>query len=217
MISYDLAGRTALVTGGASGIGFATARMLAKFGATVAVNILADDPRGPGGGREAERRRGKAIVAPGSVGEKGSAERDGAEGDQRSRAARSAGEQCRHAGHAQTHPAAGTGSDHRRSVVATAGNQSARRVPLRQGRRAGAEGDTGRDRQHRLDCRSGTGGKQPRLQCNQGRCGQPDAEPRPRAGAGGAGECDRAGCGGQLLDGGMDQRGARSSRSNGRC
>ena len=35
------------MTGGASGIGFATARMLAKFGATVAVNFLADDPRGP--------------------------------------------------------------------------------------------------------------------------------------------------------------------------
>ena len=47
MISYNLAGKTALVTGGASGIGFATARMLAKFGATVAVNFLADDPRGP--------------------------------------------------------------------------------------------------------------------------------------------------------------------------
>src|SRR6202011_1597857 len=47
MISYDLAGKTALVTGGASGIGFATARMLAKFGATVAVNFLVDDPRGP--------------------------------------------------------------------------------------------------------------------------------------------------------------------------
>ncbi len=47
MISYDLKGKTALVTGGASGIGFATARMLTKFGATVAVNFLADDPRGP--------------------------------------------------------------------------------------------------------------------------------------------------------------------------
>jgi 3-oxoacyl-[acyl-carrier protein] reductase len=47
MISYNLAGKTALVTGGASGIGFATARMLAKFGATVAVNFLTDDPRGP--------------------------------------------------------------------------------------------------------------------------------------------------------------------------
>jgi 3-oxoacyl-[acyl-carrier protein] reductase len=84
MISYNLAGKTALVTGGASGIGFATARMLAKFGATVAVNHLVDDPRGP----EAVDRinteasasglvpgGGKAIGAPGSVGEKGNAER----------------------------------------------------------------------------------------------------------------------------------------------
>ena len=47
MIRYDLTGKTALVTGGASGIGFATARMLVGFGATVAVNFLADDPRGP--------------------------------------------------------------------------------------------------------------------------------------------------------------------------
>ena len=31
----------------ASGIGFATCQMLAKFGCTVAVNFLADDPRGP--------------------------------------------------------------------------------------------------------------------------------------------------------------------------
>ena len=47
MIRYDLTGKTALVTGGASGIGFATSRMLVGFGATVAVNFLADDPRGP--------------------------------------------------------------------------------------------------------------------------------------------------------------------------
>jgi 3-oxoacyl-[acyl-carrier protein] reductase len=84
MISYNLAGKTALVTGGASGIGFATARMLARFGATVAVNHLTDDPRGP----EAVDRinseasapglvpgGGKAIGAPGNVGEKGTAER----------------------------------------------------------------------------------------------------------------------------------------------
>jgi NAD(P)-dependent dehydrogenase (short-subunit alcohol dehydrogenase family) len=46
MISYDLAGKTALVTGGASGIGLSTAAMLGRNGATVAVNYLADDPRG---------------------------------------------------------------------------------------------------------------------------------------------------------------------------
>ena len=71
MISYDLKGKTALVTGGASGIGFATARMLAKFGATVAVNFLADDPRGPEAVDKLNAEGGKAIMAPGSVGEAG--------------------------------------------------------------------------------------------------------------------------------------------------
>ena len=69
MISYDLAGKTALVTGGASGIGFATARMLAKFGATVAINFLADDPRGPEAVNALIDAGGKAIMAPGNVGD----------------------------------------------------------------------------------------------------------------------------------------------------
>ena len=69
MISYDLAGKTALVTGGASGIGFATASMLAKFGCTVAINFLADDPRGPEAVDKIVDSGGKAIMAPGSVGD----------------------------------------------------------------------------------------------------------------------------------------------------
>jgi len=75
MISYDLQGKTALVTGGASGIGFATAKMLAGFGCTVAVNFLADDPRGPEAVEKLVAAGGKAIMAPGSVGEAGEAER----------------------------------------------------------------------------------------------------------------------------------------------
>jgi 3-oxoacyl-[acyl-carrier protein] reductase len=75
MISYNLAGKTALVTGGASGIGFATARMLAKFGATVAVNHLLDDSRGPEAVDKLVAEGGKASGAPGSVGERGDAER----------------------------------------------------------------------------------------------------------------------------------------------
>ena len=75
MISYNLAGKTALVTGGASGIGFATARMLAKSGATVAVNYLPEDPRGPEAVDKLVGEGGKAIGAPGSVGARGDAER----------------------------------------------------------------------------------------------------------------------------------------------
>jgi 3-oxoacyl-[acyl-carrier protein] reductase len=74
MITYDLKGKTALVTGGASGIGFATACMLARSGATVAVNYLADDPRGPEAVGKLNAESGKAIGAPGSVGEKDAAE-----------------------------------------------------------------------------------------------------------------------------------------------
>ena len=69
MISYDLTGKTALVTGGASGIGFATCQMLAKFGATVAVNFLEDDPRGPEAVDKLIDAGGKAIMAPGNVGD----------------------------------------------------------------------------------------------------------------------------------------------------
>ncbi|PPQ28675.1 SDR family NAD(P)-dependent oxidoreductase [Rhodopila globiformis] len=74
MIRYDLTGKTALVTGGASGIGFATAKMLAGFGATVAVNFLADDPRGPEAVETLAATGARAIAAPGSVGEAGAAE-----------------------------------------------------------------------------------------------------------------------------------------------
>ena len=75
MIRYDLAGRTALVTGAASGIGFATARMLAQNGVTVAVNFLPDDPRGAEAVGKLIAEGFKAIAAPGNVGATGEAER----------------------------------------------------------------------------------------------------------------------------------------------
>jgi 3-oxoacyl-[acyl-carrier protein] reductase len=68
-MQFDLKGKAALVTGAASGIGLATASMLARFGARVAVNHLPDDARGPAA-VEALRAEGlDVIAAPGSVGE----------------------------------------------------------------------------------------------------------------------------------------------------
>lgn len=70
MITADLRGKTALVTGSASGIGLATARLFARCGATVALNDRPGDPRleqavaacrAEGGGG--------AIAAPGDVGD----------------------------------------------------------------------------------------------------------------------------------------------------
>jgi 3-oxoacyl-[acyl-carrier protein] reductase len=67
MISYDLAGKSALVTGGASGIGLSTVAMLGRNGATVAVNFLADDPRGVDVVAKLKADGIKAIAAPGNV------------------------------------------------------------------------------------------------------------------------------------------------------
>lgn len=67
MITADLTGRVALVTGGASGIGLVAVELFAHCGATVAMNSLADDPRA-----EQERERLSeaglhVIPAPGNV------------------------------------------------------------------------------------------------------------------------------------------------------
>ena len=67
MITIDLSGKTALITGAASGIGLATVEIFARAGATVALNHLPDDPRGA---EQVERLKAqglKVIAAPGNV------------------------------------------------------------------------------------------------------------------------------------------------------
>jgi 3-oxoacyl-[acyl-carrier protein] reductase len=74
MITADLTGKTALVTGGASGIGLATVEIFARCGATVALNHLSDDPRGR---EQVGRLQGlghRVISAPGNVSQPGEAE-----------------------------------------------------------------------------------------------------------------------------------------------
>ncbi|HET6183080.1 MAG TPA: SDR family oxidoreductase [Acetobacteraceae bacterium] len=75
MIRYELQGRTALVTGGASGIGLATVRMLCENGAKVAINYLPIDPRGQEQMERLSAEGFRVIAAPGDVGEAGDAER----------------------------------------------------------------------------------------------------------------------------------------------
>ncbi len=74
MITADLKGRTALVTGAASGIGLATVEILAKSGARVALNHLEDDARGADSIARLRAEGLDVIAAPGNVGKAGQAE-----------------------------------------------------------------------------------------------------------------------------------------------
>jgi len=72
--TYDLAGNTALVTGAASGIGLATAELLASSGAMVAINYLPGDDRGRAVVERLAAEGHKVIEAPGDVATAGEAE-----------------------------------------------------------------------------------------------------------------------------------------------
>src|SRR5579862_5801491 len=74
MITADLTGKTALVTGGASGIGLATVEAFARSGATVALNHLADDSRGAQQVERLKAQGHRIVAAPGNVSKPGEAE-----------------------------------------------------------------------------------------------------------------------------------------------
>jgi len=74
MINYLLENRTALVTGGASGIGLATAELLAKSGAYVAINDLENNPELVTQVDRLTQLGYRVVAAPGDTGKAGEAQ-----------------------------------------------------------------------------------------------------------------------------------------------
>ena len=74
MISFDMTGKKALVTGGASGIGLAVTELFQKAGATVAVNYLPSDVRAEQAVQDLVARGLKILAAPGDVSQQASAD-----------------------------------------------------------------------------------------------------------------------------------------------
>ncbi len=66
-VSIDLSGKSALVTGASRGIGRATAELLARAGARVAVNYLSDDARAEEFVRGTRAVGGEALALAGDV------------------------------------------------------------------------------------------------------------------------------------------------------
>jgi 3-oxoacyl-[acyl-carrier protein] reductase len=71
----DLDGKAVLVTGGASGIGLATVELFASRGATIALNHLPEDPRGPAAVEKLRAKGHSVIAVPGNVSKADSADK----------------------------------------------------------------------------------------------------------------------------------------------
>gem|GEM_PF-3389930 len=180
MIRYDLRGKAAIVTGAASGIGLATATILAEAGARVALNFLPGDGRGRESVERLEADGRQAIEAPGNVAVPVEAETM-----------------------IQT---AIEDLGRLDLLVNNAGTPATRRVippaaldviteDLWEAGGGGAEIEPRRRGQYRLDRRIGLDGKQPRLLGIQGRPDQSHKEPGTGPCAGGARQCCGAGLG----------------------
>lgn len=74
MLKFELQGKNALVTGGASGIGLATVELLAKSGARVALNDLEHNPELDAQVTRLQGLGYEVIAAPGNAGKPGEAE-----------------------------------------------------------------------------------------------------------------------------------------------
>jgi len=185
MISADLTGKAALVTGAASGIGLATTEAFARNGAAVALNHLPEDPRGP---REVERLKvlgWRVIAAPGDVSQPGQAERMVAS------AIDGLGRLdflVNNAGTPATPTPIPFADLDAQLLVDDPEHQFDRPVPVRPCRGGGAQAGARCDLQHRLDRRRDGLGQQHPLCDEQGGADQFDKEPGTDPGAGGAGQ-----------------------------
>ena len=150
MISADLRGRKALVTGGASGIGLSTAELFARSGATVAINDLARNPRLEEAVQRLRAEGLEVLAAPGDVGDPQGARAMVEE------AARAMGglelphQQCGHPRYAEHDLPERSGQIHRGLLAAVAFGQPARPFPVHPRRRALAEGGARGGGQHLL-------------------------------------------------------------------
>ena len=206
MITADLTGKTALVTGGASGIGLATVEIFARCGATVALNHLPDDRRGAEQVERLKAEGHRVIAAPGNVARPGEAEDMVTPRDRRARPARFSRQQRRHSGDPDADPVFRSRPADRGFLAGDPQHEPDRPVPLhaRRGRRVAA--GAGRDLQHRLDRRRAGQRQQHPLCDEQGRRDQSDAQPRPHAGPRDPGQRRRAGLCRQPVEQGMAGR-----------